>query len=144
MRIAEFEQLPYHSKAAAFAMATRESVLAFSDQELYKWLLIKLKEEVGEDSIEEMRIQRINGRSFLELNEDDLREMVPLLGERKAIVRLINNYKRPPQAQVSILHLFKKYYVGAHENPLAFFFNTVLNTYSCCWCGVASDTTYLP
>ena len=88
-------------------MATREAVLAFSDQELYEWLLIKLKEEVGEDSIEEMRIQRINGRSFLELNEDDLREMVPLLGERKAIIRLINNYTRPPQALVSTLHLFK-------------------------------------
>ena len=101
MRITEFEQLPFHSKAAGFAMATKEAVLAFSDQELYEWLFIKLKDEVGEESIEEMRIQRVNGRSFFELTEDDLREMVPLLGERKAIIRLINNYKAPPQAQVS-------------------------------------------
>ena len=85
MRITEFEQLPFHSKAAGFAMATRKAVLAFSDQELYEWLFVKLKDEVGEESIEEMRIQRVNGRSFLELTEDDLREMVPLLGERKAI-----------------------------------------------------------
>ena len=56
-------------------------------------MLIGLKDEVGDKSIEEMRFQRINGKAFLELTDDDLQELFPLIGERKAIRRQINCFK---------------------------------------------------
>lgn len=73
-------------------MATRSEILSFSCDQLYEWLLNGLKDDVGDESIEELRMQRVNGRSFLELTEEDLREMFPLIGERKAVQRLINAY----------------------------------------------------
>ena len=74
-------------------MATRVEILAFSCDQLYTWLLTDLKDEVGDESIEEFRFQRINGKAFLELTDDDLRDLVPLVGERKAIQRRINSFK---------------------------------------------------
>ena len=60
-------------------------MLAFSCNQLYAWLLTNLKDKVGEESIEELRFQRINGSTFLELTDDDLQELFPLIGEQKAI-----------------------------------------------------------
>ena len=56
------------------------------------WLLTDLKDEVGDESVEELRFQRINGKA-LELTDEDWRELVPLVGERKAIQRRINSFK---------------------------------------------------
>ena len=66
-------------------MATRGEILAFSCDQLYKWLLMVLKDEVGDEPIEEVKFQRINGALFLELSDDDLRELFPLIGEQKAV-----------------------------------------------------------
>lgn len=74
-------------------MATRLEILAFSCDQLYTSLLTDLKGELGNESIEEFRFQRINGKAFLELTDDDLRDLVPLVGERKAIQRRINSFK---------------------------------------------------
>ena len=74
-------------------MATRGEVLDFSCDQLYVWLVTELKDEVGDETIEELRFQRINGKAFLELTDDDLRELVPLIGERKAIQRRIHSFK---------------------------------------------------
>jgi hypothetical protein len=74
-------------------MATKAELLAFSCDQLYAWLLTNLKDTVGDESIEEIRFQRIDGKAFLELSDDDLRELFPLMGERKAIQRRIDSFK---------------------------------------------------
>ena len=74
-------------------MAMKGDMLVFSCDQLYAWLLTNLKDEVGDESIEELRFQRIDGKAFLELTDDDLRELFPLIGERKAIQRRINSFK---------------------------------------------------
>ena len=56
-------------------------ILTFSCDQLYEWLLPSLKDDVGDEPIE---CQRINGAAFLELSDEDLRELFPLIGERKA------------------------------------------------------------
>ena len=53
-------------------MTTRGEILAFSCDQLHTWLLSNLKDEVGNESIEEFRCQRINGKAFLELTDDEL------------------------------------------------------------------------
>lgn len=44
---------------------------------------------------------RVSGQSLLDLSEDDLRELVPKLGERKAIKRLINSF-HPQQPRIMV------------------------------------------
>ena len=107
-------------------MATRVEILAFSCDELYTWLLTDLKDEVGDESIEEFRFQRINGKAFLELT-DDLRDLVPLVGERKAIQLRINSFK--PKVLILGVTLFLLLDVGwahhsvARPSVIAAFFN---------------------
>ena len=79
-------------------MATRGEILTFSCDQLYEWLLTSLKDEVGDEPIEEIRCQRINGAAFLELSED-LRELFPLIGERKAAQQQINRFKPKVNSQ---------------------------------------------
>ena len=81
------------SALSCVSMAARGEILTFSCDQLYEWLLTVLKDEVGDEPIEEVRFQRINGASFLELSDDDLRELFPLIGERKAVQRQINRFK---------------------------------------------------
>lgn len=73
--------------------------MTFSCDQLYEWLLTSLKDEVGDEPIEEVRCQRINGAAFLELSEDDIRELFPLIGERKAVQRQINRFKSKVNSQ---------------------------------------------
>ena len=75
------------------SMATRGEILAFSCDQLYKWLLMVLKDKVGDEPIEGVKFQRINGALFLELSDDDLRELFPLIGERNAVQWQINRFK---------------------------------------------------
>ena len=84
-------------------MTTRGEILAFSCDQLYEWLLTNVKDEMGDESIEEIRFQRINGKAFLELTDDDLRELFPLIGERKAIQRRISSFK--PKVILELLTL---------------------------------------
>ena len=58
---------------------------------------------MGDESIEEIRFQRINGKAFLELTDDDLRELFPLIGERKAIQRRISSFKPKPNTRVTYI-----------------------------------------
>ena len=76
--------------SAAPVQGTRSEILSFLCDELYEWLLIGLKDDVGDKSVEEPRMERVNRRSFLELTEEDSRGMFPLIGERKRPNRYIS------------------------------------------------------
>ena len=52
----------------------------------------KLGEEVREETLDAIRNNKISGRSFLELTQDDLKELTALIGERKALSRVISSY----------------------------------------------------
>ena len=76
-------------------MATRKDILMFSVPELCEWLYEELKDDVREDCIQmqALRSNRVNGRTFLDLTEDDLKELCPLLGERKAVYRIVERLR---------------------------------------------------
>ena len=74
-------------------MATRTEVLALGTEELCEFLSSEL-EHLAPDTVESFRSARIRGSVFLDLSEEDLRELVRPLGDRKEIVKLINGYKR--------------------------------------------------
>ena len=70
-------------------MAARKDVSKLSVSELCDWLFEQLENDVGGDCIQAMQENQVNGRAFVDLTESDLKELCPLLGERKAIQRLV-------------------------------------------------------
>lgn len=75
-------------------MAFRADVLRMSVDGVFEYLTRTLHEDmVARESIEGFRHTKINGKSFLELTNDDLRELLPVLGERKAVNRLIESLR---------------------------------------------------
>lgn len=74
-------------------MGSRTEIAKFSGEELYVFLLDELENDVSSESLAIIKSNRINGRIFLELNESDLKEIIPLLGERKAIKNIIDSFK---------------------------------------------------
>ena len=77
-------------------MVSRTDVMKMSVDELYQFL----KERFNEDTVERESLKpflenRVNGESFLELKSDELAMLVPKLGERKAIERLLQPFRQP-------------------------------------------------
>lgn len=78
-------------------MASRGEIISYNAEQLYEWL--DHQSQFGEDTLESFKQNRIDGRAFFELSGDDLRELVPPLGDRKAAQRLIKSYT--PEQPVS-------------------------------------------
>ena len=76
-------------------MASFNDIKSFSVDELCNWL--EGKEDITTDTIATMEGNRINGRTFIDLNENDLKEMFPVLGDRKAVERTVKSIKPTPQ-----------------------------------------------
>lgn len=74
-------------------MATRAVLEKFNCEELAEFLSVRLGEEISDDSVVALRDNRVNGRTFLELTDDDLRDVIKPLGDRKTLRRLIDSYK---------------------------------------------------
>ena len=83
-------------------MASCRAAEKLSVAELCEWLSEKVKDDVQEESIEVLRQNRVNGRSFLEVTDEDLKELFPLIGERKAVARVVEEYKKPSHPPVRI------------------------------------------
>ena len=66
--------------------------MRLNTEELCEFLAMKLGSEVAEETVNTVRSNRISARSFLDLKEDDLKELTPLMGDRKALFRLIKLY----------------------------------------------------
>ena len=73
-------------------MATRKDFECFDCDNLVKQLSSMLPGEVSSETLDELKRHRVTGRSFLELNDEELREVTSLLGERKALKRVIVYY----------------------------------------------------
>lgn len=72
---------------------TRAGVERLSADELRAYLTDRLQLEVSVDSLAALEENRVSGRTFLELREEDLKELFPLIGERRAVERLIGSYR---------------------------------------------------
>ena len=79
-------------------MATRSDVERFTVDELCNFVSCKLGEMVedAEEVVDELRRNKISGKAFLVLTDEDLREMVGPIGDRKALKALVASYT--PQA----------------------------------------------
>ena len=74
-------------------MATRATVEGLGVCELKEFLTDLLLDEIELETLEALERNRVSGKTFLELDDDDLREMFPLIGERKTIKRTIESFK---------------------------------------------------
>ncbi len=71
--------------------------------ELRDWLETK-----DEDILEILETNRVNGRILIELTEEDIKELFPVLGDRKAVQRVVDRLKPQPKAcQVSVFELYQ-------------------------------------
>ena len=81
--------------AATLHMASFNEIKNFSVVDLCNWL--EAKEDITTEIITNMETNRVNGRTFVDLNEADLREMFPALGDRKAVQRIVHSTNPGPQ-----------------------------------------------
>ena len=75
---------------------TVDGVCDFLDQQLGEDI-------VARETIEEFKENRINGEAFVELTDEELTELVPKIGERKAIKRIID---RPQKEKTKVCYFF--------------------------------------
>ena len=57
-------------------------------EQLVEYLIAKTGDEVDSDMLTKFQQQKITGLTFLDLKESDLKDIIPLMGERKAILQL--------------------------------------------------------
>jgi len=75
-------------------MASRADVFRMSVDGVFEYIARTLDEDVvARESIKAFRHSKINSESFLELTNNELRELLPVLGERKAVNRLIKSLR---------------------------------------------------
>ncbi len=79
-------------------MATRAEIEKLNVEKLKDFVSSQLNGEVLENGLESLVRNRVSGKTFFLLDDDELRELFPLIGERKAVRRLINAYN--PKKQV--------------------------------------------
>ena len=75
-------------------------------KELHDFLVTKFEFEVSMESLDSIKNNKIGGMTFLELTSDEIKELIPFLGERKTIQRMINSYANPSQQEKVKLKLF--------------------------------------
>lgn len=75
-------------------MVSRVELSGFTSDQLYDFLQKKVNGEVSSESLESLRKNRINGKVFLDLSAEDLKEVISLLGERKLILSIIQSYNQ--------------------------------------------------
>lgn len=71
-------------------MSTKATVEEFDVEELCEFL--SSSGDVSEDAVEKFRSNRISGLTFFELDEADLKELIPCLGDRKVIQRILKSF----------------------------------------------------
>ena len=59
--------------------------------------------EDSEEVVDELRRNKISGKAFLILTDEDLRELIQPIGDRKALKALVDSY-RPQIAVVRVYH----------------------------------------
>lgn len=72
------------------SLRSREDISDLSVDGVCEYL--EQTDNIERQTVDVFRENRINGQSFLDLTDDDLRELVPRLGERKSIKRLVESF----------------------------------------------------
>lgn len=76
-------------------MASFGSEIAELDvHELKEYLVTHLSEEVEQESVGVIETHKVSGKIFLELDNSDLKEMFPRIGERKAVKGLLEKARQ--------------------------------------------------
>ena len=76
-------------------MESYDEVQKFTVTELCSWL--EDKEDITEDIITAIETNRVNGKTFVDLSDSDLKELFSLFGDRKAVQRIVASLKPQPQ-----------------------------------------------
>ena len=66
-------------------MANRDRVRQMDKHELRMYLMEQLGDEVADETLKTIEDEKINGLAFLALNDGDLHELIPSMGERKLV-----------------------------------------------------------
>ena len=74
-------------------MATRDEIKKLSCSELRSHLMDVLGDDVSPSVFDTLEEERVSGRSFLEMGDDELREIASHLGDRMTLKRYINSFK---------------------------------------------------
>ena len=83
-------------------MTTRSVVQGFSTSQLCEFVAQKLEDvEDATQMLRSLEENKINGKAFLELTDEDLREIVKPIGDRKALKRLASSYMPQPEVSYS-------------------------------------------
>ena len=72
-------------------MVSQFEIESYSEDELCSFLARRV--ELGDDTLSDFRRNRVSGKAFLELTDDDLWEIIKPLGERRLVKSLIDTYK---------------------------------------------------
>lgn len=80
-------------------MATCQEVESWSIEGVCELLLRKI-EDIDGDTIRAFTANKVNGKAFVMLTESDLRELVPKLGERKQVQKLVESLHPKPTVSV--------------------------------------------
>lgn len=91
MRI-KFACIDLHNAIGMAMAVTKDQVHSFSGDELCEYLE---SQNVDPDIIETVKKNKISGASFLQLTEDHLKEMFPVIGERMCVSQLLQTLKGP-------------------------------------------------
>ena len=83
-------------------------------EELFIWLSPK----VGDDVAQVVLDNELSGAELLDLNDDELKEVAPKLGPRKALKKLIDDFKGVRAAQQKVRHNYFKIYIQANTTSL--------------------------
>ena len=79
-------------------MATKAAIKDFEVEELCHFL--SSSGELSEETVDKFRSNRISGNVFFDLDDADLKELLPILGDRKVVQRIIKSYQ--PNQTVSV------------------------------------------
>jgi len=72
-----------------------DEIQKFTVTELCSWL--ESKEDITEDIISAVETNRVNGKTFVDLSDGDLKELFSVFGDRKAVQRIVESLKPQPQ-----------------------------------------------
>ena len=78
-------------EACFLLMATRAAIEDFGTEELCDFL--STSGDISEDGINNFRTNRISGSTVFTLDAADLKELLPVLGDRKIVQKLISSYQ---------------------------------------------------
>ena len=92
-------------------MATMLEIQGFSVSELSSFIALKLEGKVdsAESLVAVLNDNKITGKMFLNLRPDELREMIPVIGERKIVKEIIDSFSSTVVCMHTYIIMFKNY-----------------------------------